>query len=383
MWVNGSENRNANESEDAKGCIVIPFNPSLPFTPLKTNTSVFPPPPPPPPPSQHQTMSSSALLPFLLLFPLALATPLNTDFYAKTCPNFRKIVQEVVTDKQLTVPTTAAGSLRLFFHDCVVGGCDASLLISASQMSPSSERDHDINHSLPGDAFDVVIRAKLKLELECPGVVSCSDILAEATRDLITMVGGPFYPVPLGRRDSLDAHAGDVEGHIARPNMSLTQIIDIFGAKGFSVQEMVALTGAHTIGFSHCSEFANRIFNFSPTQDHDPTMNPDYVAGLRKLCANYQKDSTMAAFNDPMSPGKFDNTYYVNLQNGLGLLASDQIMATDPRTKPFVDAYAKDQKKFFEDFAKAMEKVSLLEVKTGDKGEVRKRCDTPNASKTN
>lgn len=342
-------------------------------------------------------MSPSSSPPFLLLaLALALALlllplpvpaekqpQLNANFYAKSCPNFGKIIQEVITDKQLTVPTTAAGALRLFFHDCVVGGCDASLLLSASNLSPNSERDHDINHSLPGDAFDVVIRAKTRLELECPGVASCTDILAEATRDLVTMVGGPFYSVGLGRRDSAEAHAGDVEGHIARANMSLDQIIKIFEEKGFSVQEMVALSGAHTIGFSHCSEFAYRIFNFSKTQDHDPTMNPDYVAGLRKLCANFQKDPTMAAFNDPMSPGKFDNTYYVNLQNGLGLLASDQIMASDPRTKPFVDTYAKDQNHFFQDFAKAMEKVSVLQVLTGDQGEVRKRCDTPNAIKTN
>ncbi|KAL1569938.1 peroxidase [Salvia divinorum] len=330
--------------------------------------------------------SAFLLLPLLLLLITAQseAQPkLATDYYSKSCPNFAKIIQEVVTDKQLAVPTTAAGALRLFFHDCVVGGCDASLLLGSSPISPASERDHEINHSLPGDAFDVVIRAKVRLELECPGVVSCSDVLAEATRDLITMVGGPFYPVPLGRLDSHEPHAADVEGHIARPNMTLTTIIDIFAVKGFSVQEMVALSGAHTVGFSHCSEFANRIFNFSATQDHDPTMNPDYVAGLRKLCANYLKDPTMAAFNDPMSPGKFDNTYFANLQNGLGLLASDQILASDPRTKPFVDAYAKDQNKFFQDFAKAMEKVGVLDIKTGDKGEVRKRCDTPNTTKLN
>ncbi|KAG6399982.1 hypothetical protein SASPL_141470 [Salvia splendens] len=332
---------------------------------------------------------SSSLLPLpLLLLVLLLSTvqsekqsKLKTDYYKKSCPNFGKIIQEVITDKQLAVPTTAAGALRLFFHDCVVGGCDASLLLGSSPISPASERDHEINHSLPGDAFDVVIRAKTRLELECPGVVSCSDVLAEATRDLITMVGGPFYPVPLGRLDSHEPHASKIEGHIATPNMSLTKIIDMFSAKGFSVQEMVALSGAHTVGFSHCSEFANRIFNFSATEDHDPTMNPDYVDGLRKLCVNYKTDPTMAAFNDPMSPGKFDNTYFVNLQNGLGLLASDQILALDPRTKPFVDSYAKDQTKFFQDFAKAMEKVGNLDIKTGDKGEVRKRCDTPNTTK--
>ena len=336
-------------------------------------------------------MAPTLLLPLLFLLPLLHPAQskhqqqqqqqqLSLDYYAKTCPDFNKIVQEVITDKQLSVPTTAAGALRVFFHDCVVGGCDASILITSN--SKSAERDHDINHSLPGDAFDVIIRAKMKLELACPNIVSCSDILAEATRDLITMTGGPYYAVKLGRKDSLASHSTDVEGHIARANMSISQIIDIFAAKGFTVQEMVALSGAHTLGFSHCSEFANRIFNYSKTADHDPTMNPDYVQGLRKLCANYQKDPNIAAFNDPMSPGKFDNTYFVNLQRGLGLLATDQALLYDPRTKPFVDSYAANQTEFFDAFSRAMEKVGLLNVKTGKKGEVRKRCDTPNSLQT-
>ncbi|KAI3467469.1 hypothetical protein Pfo_024132 [Paulownia fortunei] len=330
------------------------------------------------------TMASTLLLPLILLFPLLhpAESKLSLDYYKKTCPNFADIVQEVVTDKQLAVPTTAAGAIRVFFHDCIVGGCDASLLISSNSFN-TAERDSDINQALPGDAFEVIIRAKTKLELECPGIVSCSDILAEATRDLVSMVGGPYYPVRLGRKDSTESRAIDVEGHIARPNMTLSQIIDIFAVKGFSIQEMVALTGAHTVGFSHCSEFANRIFNYSPTSEQDPTMNPDYAQGLRKLCANYKKDSTIAAFNDPMTPGKFDNMYFLNLQKGVGLLASDQIMALDPRTKPYVDLYAANQSAFFQAFSHAMEKVSVHNVKTGRKGEVRRRCDTPNTLQTN
>lgn len=327
-------------------------------------------------------MASPPLLALLLLFfflsyfLLPGESKLTLNYYDKSCPAFAKVVQEVALDKQLSIPTTAAGALRLFFHDCVVGGCDASLLLSSSSFN-TAERDQDINKALPGDAFDLVIRAKTKLELVCPGIVSCSDILVEATRDLLTIVGGPYYPVRLGRKDGTESRASDVEGHIARANMSVTQIIDIFAAKGFSVQEMVTLSGAHTIGFSHCSEFANRIF-----KSNDPTMNPEYAKGLRKLCENYTKDETIAAFNDPMSPGKFDNTYYSNLQNGLGLLATDQALAFDTRTKPLVDLYAENQSAFFDAFARAMEKVSVLGVKTGRKGEVRRRCDVPNSLQT-
>ncbi|MCD7454031.1 Peroxidase 6 [Datura stramonium] len=302
----------------------------------------------------------------LTLFCLA-ESELKVDYYNKTCPQFEKIIQEIVVDKQLASPTTAAGALRLFFHDCMVAGCDASLLISSNSFA-QAERDTDINLSLPGDAFDLVARAKTALELQCPGVVSCADILAVATRDLITMVGGPFYNVSLGRKDSFESYASDVEGHIARPNMTMDTIINMFASKNLSVQEMVALVGAHTIGFSHCSEFSKRIFKFSQTSEFDPSMNPTYAQALQKLCANYSKD--MAAFNDVMTPGKFDNMYYINLQKGLGLLASDQAMVSDQRTKPFVELFAKDQDAFFKAFAQAMEKVSVYQVKTGKMGEV-------------
>ncbi|EPS69778.1 hypothetical protein M569_04986, partial [Genlisea aurea] len=326
------------------------------------------------------------LLPLLCVLLLRLLPPaqskLSLDYYKKSCPNFAEIVQEVAMEKQLSIPTTAAGAVRLFFHDCVVGGCDASILISSSPWV-IAERDLEVNRALPGDAFDLVIRAKTRLELACPGIVSCSDILAEATRDLISMIGGPFYPVRLGRKDSFESHAADVPAHIALPNMTISQIIEIFAQKGFNVQEMVALIGAHTIGFTHCSEFAHRIFNFSKNSQIDPSMNPEYAQGLRQLCLNYKKDQTLAAFNDPMSPGKFDNAFYVNLKRGVTLLASDQAMLLDTRTKPFVEAFAKDQAIFFQAFAHAMEKVSVLNVKTGKKGEVRRKCDSPNSLNKN
>ncbi|KAL6983612.1 peroxidase [Sarracenia purpurea var. burkii] len=307
---------------------------------------------------------------------------LTLDYYNKTCPNLFRIMEEVIIAKQLSTPTTAAATLRLFFHDCMVGGCDASILISSTSFN-TAERDADINLSLPGDGFDVVMRAKTVLELDCPGIVSCADILALAARDLVTMVGGPFYKVRLGRKDSTISKASEVEANIATPDMSLTQIISLFDAKGLSIQELVALSGAHTIGFSHCDQFANRIFNFSNNSEFDPSYNPIFAQALRKLCTDYTKHPSMSAFNDVMTPGIFDNVYYSNLQKGLGLLASDQVLASDSRTKPYVDLYAANQTAFFNDFARAMEKVSVYKIKTGREGEVRHRCDAFNSLNAN
>lgn len=299
---------------------------------------------------------------------------LYTNYYRKSCPKMADIIRNQMIDKQINHPTTAAGTVRLFFHDCFVNGCDGSVLISSNSFN-KAERDHDINLSLPGDAFDAVIRSKMALELTCPGVVSCSDILAVATRDLITMVGGPYYDVSLGRKDSLVSKASVVDDNLPLPSMPMDKMIELFTSKGFTAQELVVLSGAHTIGFSHCKEFAHRIFNYSKTSAFDPAMDPRLAKGLQSICGNYTKDPTMSAFNDVMTPGKFDNLYYQNSLRGLALLESDKGLAADPRTKPFVELYAANQTAFFTDFANAMVKVSQYGVKTGKDGEVRRKCD--------
>ncbi|CAH2033776.1 unnamed protein product [Thlaspi arvense] len=317
----------------------------------------------------------------LLSLPCLIQASLSPDYYRKTCPDFDQTLVEIVSQKQIAAPTTAAGTLRLFFHDCMVDGCDASILV-ASTPRKTSERDADINHSLPGDAFDLITRIKTAVELKCPNVVSCSDILVGATRSLVSMVGGPRINVKFGRKDSLVSEMDRVEGKLARPNMTMEHIISIFEKSGLTVQEMVALVGAHTIGFSHCKEFASRIFNSKNQSDLNAAapegMNPKYAAELRKLCANYTKDEEMSAFNDVFTPGKFDNMYYKNLKHGYGLLESDQAIASDNRTRSLVDLYARNETAFFDAFAKAMEKVSEQKVKTEKHGDVRRRCDQYN-----
>lgn len=154
---------------------------------------------------------SLLLLSLSFLTPISHSQPLSLTHYQTSCPNFAQIVQTTVTNKQISSPTTAAATLRLFFHDCFVQGADASALVSSTPFN-SAERDAVINLSLPGDGFDVVVRVKTALELACPGVVSCADILAVCARNLVTMMGGPYYDVVLGRKDGRVSKSSLVEG---------------------------------------------------------------------------------------------------------------------------------------------------------------------------
>ncbi len=56
-------------------------------------------------------------------------------------------------------------------------GCDASVLLNSTPGNALAERDASVNLSLRG--FEVIDAVKTALELVCPGVFSCADILQE------------------------------------------------------------------------------------------------------------------------------------------------------------------------------------------------------------
>lgn len=71
-------------------------------------------------------------------------------------------------------------------------GCDASVIIQSAGNN-TAEKDHPDNLSLAGDGFDTVVKAKQAVEQVCKNTVSCADILALATRDVIALVGISIY----------------------------------------------------------------------------------------------------------------------------------------------------------------------------------------------
>lgn len=64
-------------------------------------------------------------------------------------------------------------------------GCDASILLDGMDENPS-EKNANPNLSIGG--YEWVDATKAKLEAVCPGVVSCSDLLAMAGRDAVRTV---------------------------------------------------------------------------------------------------------------------------------------------------------------------------------------------------
>lgn len=125
----------------------------------------------------------------------------------------------------------------------------------------------------------------------------------------------------------------------------------------------------HTVGFAHCNTFSGRVRGPTP----DPTMSPRYAAQLQASCPP-NVDPRIAVAMDPVTPRVFDNQYFKNLQNGMGLLASDQLLYSDPRSRPTVDAWAQSSAAFNQAFVAAITKMGRIGVKTGSQGNIRRNC---------
>ncbi|KAJ3682023.1 hypothetical protein LUZ60_014596 [Juncus effusus] len=298
-----------------------------------------------------------------------LEAQLQVGFYDNLCPAAELIVRQEVTNAVNANPGIAAGLLRLHFHDCFVRGCDGSVLLDSTQGN-TAEKDAPPNTSLRG--FEVIDNAKTRLEEACYGVVSCADILAFAARDSIVQVGGQSYQVPAGRRDGNVSADQEALRNLPPPSAGNDQMTQAFANKGFTQSEMVTLSGAHTIGLSHCSSFSNRLYNYGPSKSEDPTMDPSYIAQLMNQCPQNSANNVVPM--DPTSPNTFDNGYYNDLLQNRGLFTSDQALLANSSTAGQVNAYANNSDLFFTDFSSVMVKMGYMEVLTGNLGEIRTNC---------
>ncbi|KAK9682363.1 hypothetical protein RND81_10G068400 [Saponaria officinalis] len=304
-----------------------------------------------------------------------LEAQLQVGFYAKTCPSAETIVTQAVTQAFQSNNGIAPGIIRLHFHDCFIRGCDASVLIDSTS-SNTAEKDSPVNNpSLRG--FEVIDTAKAMLETQCKGIVSCADILAFATRDSIALTKGPSYNVPSGRRDGRVSLMSDVLPNIPSPAMNVSQLTQNFANKQLSQDEMVTLSGIHTIGRSHCSIITtvdDRLYNFSGTNAPDPALNSAYVPQLQTACPKGSTDTSSVVPMDPTTPLVADNKYYANVLVNKGLFTSDWTLRTNSATANAVSQNAGNQALWFSKFTKAIVKMGQIGVTTGTAGEIRTNC---------
>ncbi|KAH0988910.1 hypothetical protein GBA52_000393 [Prunus armeniaca] len=330
----------------------------------------------------HKYCSSISLFMYFVL--VGLATTLlmvqgqvttRVGFYSRTCPRAELIVKQTVEAHFNSNPSIAPGLLRMHFHDCFVHGCDASVLLNGA----NTEKTAGPNLGLRG--WEVINDAKTKIETACPGVVSCADILALAARDSVVLTKGFSWNVPTGRRDgrvSLASETSNLPGFRDSVDVQKAK----FQALGLNTQDLVTLVGGHTIGTSACQFFRYRLYNFTTTGNGaDPTINPLFLSQLQSLCPQ-NGDAARRVDLDAGSGNTFDATFFRNLQNGRGILESDQKLWTDASTKSFVQRFlgvrGLQALNFNLEFGRSMVKMSNIGIKSATNGEIRRICSAIN-----
>ncbi|KAK9807743.1 hypothetical protein WJX72_007848 [[Myrmecia] bisecta] len=207
--------------------------------------------------------------------------------------------------------------LRLAFHDA--GTYDVTAHNGGPNGSIQYELDRPENFGLKrGWRVIEGVRSALK-GTAAAASVSDADLIALAGGYAVQICGGPPMNWAVGRQD---VKSGDPTGRLPAETLSSAQLRANFAQKGFSTQELVALSGAHTLGAK--------------------------------------------GFGEPYA---FDNTYYKELlkkpwtdpKNEMGSmigLPSDHVLPDDQECRPVIEMYAQDQAKFHSDFAVAYRKLT-------------------------
>ncbi|CAD6244172.1 unnamed protein product [Miscanthus lutarioriparius] len=223
------------------------------------------------------------------------------------------------------------------------GGADGSLRFDA-------ELSHGANAGLI-NALKLIQPIKDKY----PGI-TYADLFQLASATAIEEAGGPKIPMKYGRVDVTAAEQCPPEGRLpdAGPHDPAEHLREVFYRMGLDDKEIVALSGAHTLGRAR----------------------PDR-SGWGKPETKYTKDG-------PGEPGgqswtvewlKFDNSYFKDMkflsqlpseeqkEQDLLVLPTDAALFEDPSFKVYAEKYAEDQEAFFKDYAEAHAKLSDLGAK--------------------
>ncbi|CAL9763140.1 unnamed protein product [Musa acuminata subsp. burmannicoides] len=313
---------------------------------------------------------SNGLLAVAILSLLASAAhaQLSPAFYAVTCPDLESVVRSVMAQVVGQDPRMGASVIRLFFHDCFVNGCDASVLLDDTPTMRGEKNAMGNMNSLRG--YEIIDAIKSRVEASCRATVSCADIVALAARDSVSLLGGPSWTVLLGRRDARTASVDAANANLPPASDNISSLVTKFAAKGLDLRDLTALSGAHTVGAARCSSFRPHVYS-------DANVDPAFAMFRRRICPATGGDSNLVPL-DSTSPNRFDVSYYRDLMVRRSLLHSDQELFNNGPADDLVRLYSSSGSAFNRDFMAAMVKMGNISLLTGSDGEIRLDCRRAN-----
>ena len=231
-------------------------------------------------------------------------------------------------DIQETIKKACPLMIRLAWHSAgTYDTKDGSGGSNGATMRHKLEASDDANNGLD-------IARKMLNPIKSKHGISYSDLWSLSGTIAIELMGGPSIEHVPGRIDK-DETQCPANGRLPDGSLGAQHLRDIFYRMGFNDQEIVALSGAHTVGSCH------------------------------KERSGFQGAWTT-------NPYVFDNQYFQNLlkyswtlhdgqykSNGLIMLPTDMALIKDEGFKPYVEKYAKYQLIFFKDFEQAFHKLMM------------------------
>ncbi|CAN6278649.1 unnamed protein product [Urochloa humidicola] len=291
-------------------------------------------------------------------------------------------------------PSVGPALVRLVFHDCWINGCDGSVLLDKTPTDGTNVEKKAVNNiGLAG--FEVIDTIKQKVG----AAASCADILVFAGRDAADILSGGkiFYALTGGRKDGVVSSSAVADASLPHSTFDFSQLQDNFAAAGhgFTVEELVVLSGAHAIGVAHLSSYQDRLDGATATpidSDYQAALNkttpldslkrgqdPTVPNNPRDASAAFQKDAAYDPVAIGVSParGALDNSYYHNNLENKVLFKSDWVLRTDGFAAGKLQEYRDNATEWNSDFADAMVKLSGLPAQ-GKNLEIRKNCRLTN-----
>jgi len=216
------------------------------------------------------------------------------------------------------------------------------------------EADHGANAGL-----DVGRGLLAPLKAKYPGV-SFADLWVLAGAVAVEEMGGPAVGFQAGRKDGSAAECtpdGRLPDADKGADPATTQHLrDIFYRMGFDDREIVVLAGAHAVGRCH----TDRSGYWGPWTRAETTFSNEYY---RELLENTWTKKTKHLGKAWTGPEQYEDP-----TGDLMMLPSDMVLIKDAKFRPIVEEFAKDEAKFFAEFAAAFQKLNELGTNCPVKG---------------
>ncbi|XP_039041450.1 L-ascorbate peroxidase 1, cytosolic-like [Hibiscus syriacus] len=240
--------------------------------------------------------------------------PTVSEEYQKAVEKAKRKLRGLIAEKNC-----APLMLRLAWHSAGTFDVKTKTGGPFGTMKQPTELAHGANNGL-----DIAVRLLEPIKEQLP-ILSYADFYQLAGVVAVGITGGPEIPFHPGREDK--PHPPP-EGRLPDATKGADHLRQVFGAQmGLSDQDIVALSGGHTLGRCH---------------------------------------KERSGFEGPWTtnPLIFDNSYFKELlsgeKEGLLQLPTDKVLLSDPAFRPLVDKYAADEDAFFSDYAEAHLKLSEL-----------------------